>query len=154
MNDFEFARALHVVAVMMWIGGVAFVTTVVFRAVRRDNKPNERLSAFEAIERGFAPQARLWVLLAGSTGLWMVGRGNLWPMLFDARSWWLGAMVILWLIFAIMLFVLEPLVLHRRMKSSPAPGTDFDRMERLHRLLLFFAVVVVLGAVAGVHGLI
>ena len=62
-------------------------------------------------------------------------------------------MVCIWLIFAVMLFVIEPLFLHRRMKTSVRPESDFRRMEWMHRLLLVLALVTVLGAVAGSHGL-
>ena len=33
MDDFIIARALHVLAVLMWIGGVAFVTMVLFPSI-------------------------------------------------------------------------------------------------------------------------
>lgn len=52
-----------------------------------------------------------------------------------------------------MLFVIEPLFLHRRMEDSSQPATDFHRMEVGHRGLLGLAVVTLLGAVAGSHGL-
>jgi uncharacterized membrane protein len=35
MDDVLIARALHVLAVVIWIGGVAMVTTVVLPAVRQ-----------------------------------------------------------------------------------------------------------------------
>ena len=35
MDDFILARAVHVLSVLLWIGGVAFVTTVLLPAVRR-----------------------------------------------------------------------------------------------------------------------
>ncbi len=34
MDDFIIARVIHVVAVLFWIGGVAFVTLVVMPSVR------------------------------------------------------------------------------------------------------------------------
>ena len=34
-----FARALHIIAVVFWIGGVAFVTTVLIPAIRSSQKP-------------------------------------------------------------------------------------------------------------------
>lgn len=154
MDDITIARALHVLAVLMWIGGVAFVTTVVMPSVRRGHAPDEHLAAFHRIEARFAPQARIWVLLAGASGVWMIQRAAMWDRFADPRFWWMHAMVGLWALFAAMLFVLEPLVLQRRMAASPAPARDFARMERLHRLLLAAAVVTLLGAVAGSHGLI
>ena len=35
MDQLAIARALHVLAVVLWIGGVGFVTTVLLPAVRR-----------------------------------------------------------------------------------------------------------------------
>jgi hypothetical protein len=52
-----------------------------------------------------------------------------------------------------MLFVLEPLFLHKRMAVSPKPQQDFQRMERMHRVLLFASIIATIGAVGGSHGL-
>lgn len=154
MTDVILARALHVLAVLLWIGGVAFVTIVVMPSIRQHHAPDERLAAFHRIEGRFAPQARFWVLLAGASGFWMIYRGVMWGRFTDPRFWWMHAMVGLWAIFAAMLFLIEPLVLHRRMAASPRPPKDFARMERMHRVLLALAIVTLLGAVAGSHGLI
>ena len=35
MDDLALARAIHVVAILFWIGGVAFVTLIVLPWVRR-----------------------------------------------------------------------------------------------------------------------
>jgi uncharacterized membrane protein len=152
MDDFIFARALHMLAVVAWIGGVAFVTTVLMPSVRRSTAPADRLAAFHRFEGKFAPQASFWVLLAGASGFWMTWRADLWQRFGDASYWWMHAMVIIWLVFMLMLFVIEPLFLHRRMESSPDPARDFARMERLHRLLLALSLITVFGAVAGSHG--
>lgn len=154
MDDFIAARVLHVLAVLMWIGGVAFVTTVVMPSIRRHHAPDERLAAFHRIEGLFAAQARLWVLLAGASGFWMIHRAGLWERFADPRFWWMHAMLGLWMVFALMLFLIEPLFLHRRFRASHRPAADFARMERMHRLLLALAIVTLLGAVAGSHGLI
>ncbi len=153
MDDFALARTLHILAVVMWIGGVAFVTTVVMPSIRSLHAPDDRLAAFHRFEGRFAWQARIWVLLAGATGAWMSARADLWDRFTDADYWWMHAMVFVWLIFFTMLFVLEPLVLHRRMASSPTPARDFDRMERMHRVMLALSLVAVAGAAAGSRGL-
>ena len=64
--------------------------------------------------------------------------------------------VCVWLIFAVMLFLLEPFVLHPRLEAAAKTeraGPAFDRMERLHRLLLTLALITVFGAADGAHGL-
>jgi len=153
MQDFIIARVVHVVAVLFWIGGVAFVTLVAMPSVRTDERPADRLKAFNRLERRFAPQARLWVLLAGASGFWMVWRGGMWERFGDPHFWWMHAMVGLWLVFAVMLFIVEPLFLHRRLAASNNPAANFARMETMHRVLLAAATVTLIGAVAGSHGL-
>lgn len=152
-DDFTIARVLHVVAVLFWIGGVAFVTLVVFPSVRAGAQPEERLEAFHRIEGRFAPQARLWVLLAGASGFWMIWRTQMWDRFAALHFWWMHAMVAVWLVFAAMLFVIEPLFLHRRMAISPTPAVDFARMERMHRVLLAVSLIALVGAIGGSHGL-
>ena len=152
MDDFILARAVHVLAVLLWIGGVAFVTMVLLPAVRRSTPPGQRLAEFHRVEARFAPQARLWVLAAGLSGLWMTRRADLWDRFADPHFWWMHAMVAVWLAFAAMLFVIEPLHLHRRMAASPDPARDCQRLERLHRVALALSLLTAAGAVAGSHG--
>ena len=56
MDDVIIARALHVLAVVIWIGGVSMATTVVLPAVRRGELCDDRMRAFQAIEHRFAWQ--------------------------------------------------------------------------------------------------
>jgi uncharacterized membrane protein len=153
MDDFILARALHVIAVLLWIGGVAFVTLALMPVIRADEVPSARIRAFRAIERRFSAQAKLWVLLAGASGFWMVWRYDMWSRFAEPRLWWMHAMVGLWLLFMLMLFVLEPLVLHRAMNAPDPEARTFARMEWVHRLLLLLALLTVFGAVAGSHGM-
>ena|SRR5208282_2545317 len=155
MDEVTIARAFHVLAVVLWIGGVAFVTTVLLPAIRRLRAPKERLALFNAIERRFAWQARITTLLTGLTGMDMLIRFNLWDRFLSASYWWMHAMVLTWLVFTAMLFVAEPLILHRRLilRAKAEPEATFRRVERMHRLLLTLSLITVLGAVAGSHGL-
>jgi uncharacterized membrane protein len=148
------ARALHVFGVVLWIGGVAFVTWVLLPSVRRVKSPEERLAFFEAIEGRFAWQARLTTLVVGLSGFYLVEHWDLWSRFSQPGYWWMHAMVCVWAIFTLMLFVAEPLFLHRwfREKAAKAPERTFRRIERMHWLLLTISLVTVLGAVAGSHG--
>lgn len=153
MDDYGIARAVHVLTVLLWIGGVAFVTLVIMPMLKASEAPEKRLARFQQIESGFAWQARIWVLLAGASGLWMVWRTDMWSRFYDASYWWMQAMVAVWAIFALMLFVIEPLHLHRRMEQSKDPARDFAKMVRMHQILLTFSIITVFGAVGGSHGL-
>lgn len=138
--------------VILWIGGVGFVTTVLLPAVRREYPPERRLAAFHAIERRFAWQARISVLVAGASGLWLVHVFALWDRFRDPAFWWMHAMVLVWIIFAAMLFVLEPLVIHRAMERTRRPERLFNIVQTMHWVLLTLSLVAAGGAVAGAHG--
>ena len=154
MDQLAIARALHVLAVVLWIGGVGFVTTVLLPAVRRLKTPVERVAFFDAIERRFAWQARATTLLAGLTGLYMTTRLDLWSRFHSAAYWWMHAMVAVWLLFTIMLFVAEPLILNRWFhdRAMSDPEGTFALIERMHRVLLVVSLITIFGAVAGSHG--
>jgi len=154
MGDIVIARALHVLGVILWIGGVAMVTTVLLPAARALRSPAEQLAWFEAVEGRFAIQARWTTVLTGASGIYLIHALGLWGRFADGRFWWMHAMVGIWLVFTVMLFVLEPLVLHRvfseRARLDPA-GT-FAAVTRMHWVLLVLSLVTVTGAVAGSHG--
>jgi uncharacterized membrane protein len=148
------ARALHVGAVVLWIGGVAFVATVLLPAIRRFKKPQERLAFFDSVERRFAWQARATTLIVGVTGLYMTADLHLWDRFKSAGYWWMHGMVAVWAVFTLMLFVAEPLFLHRWFNAQAArdPDGTFVLIERLHQFLIVASLIVVLGAVIGSHG--
>ncbi len=154
MTDFGIARALHVVMVVLWIGGVGMVTTVLLPGIRRAYPPNERFAAFHAIEARFARQARWTTGLAGLSGLYMTWRIDAWDRFQSATFWWMHAMVLTWLVFAVMLFVAEPWFLDRLLERRAArdPIATYRLMELLHRALLTLSLITVAGAAAGVAG--
>lgn len=154
MDDVAIARALHVFGVVLWIGGVAFVTTVLLPAVRQVPDPAERVAFFERIERRFAFQARIATLLVGATGFHMAARWDLWHRFADPAFWWMHGMVAVWVLFTVVLFVAEPLFLHRWFleRAQAEPERTFALIQRMHRVLLTVSLIVVLGAVAGSHG--
>jgi uncharacterized membrane protein len=125
MDDATLARAIHVAAVVHWIGGVWFVTLVILPAVRRFAEPARRVAFFEEVEGRFAFQARISTLVAGLSGFFLTWRMEAFDRFLDpGRFWFMHAMVALWAIFTVVLFVLEPLVLHRWFSARGSfPGT-------------------------------
>lgn len=148
------ARALHVLAVVHWIGGLSFVTLVVLPSVNRHPIESERPAMFEAMERSFAPQAKLSVLTAGLTGFFLVWRHDLWDRFLEAGMWWMHGMVAIWAIFTFVLFVAEPLVLHRwfAARTARAPGATMRLVARAHAVLLALSLAATAAAVLGAHG--
>ncbi|WP_136162406.1 hypothetical protein [Sphingomonas flavalba] len=154
MLDLAIARMLHVLAVVHWIGGVAMATLVVLPGVARLTDPAERMARFEAVESRFAPQARVSIIIVGLTGFYMTWRMDAWYRFAEPGYWWMHAMVCVWLLFVLLLFVGEPLFLHRWFHKRAEADSDraFAFAIRAHRILLAAALVTIAGAVLGAHG--
>ena len=154
MDDLTIARALHVLAVVHWIGGVSMVTLVLLPGLIRSVPASERLALFELIEGRFAFQARISTVIAGGSGFWMTHRLAAWDRFADPRFWWMHAMVAVWAIFTVVLFVAEPLFLHRwfHARATSDPEGTFRLVLRLHVLLLTLSLVTVAAGVLGAHG--
>jgi uncharacterized membrane protein len=154
MLDVGIARALHVLGVVHWIGGVFFVTAVILPAVARFTEPERRIDLFEAIEGRFSRQAKASVTVVGLTGLYLTHRLQAWERFLDPGFWWMHAMVGVWALFTFVLFVAEPLFLHAwfRRRAAADPGGTFALIQRFHWVLLTASLVAVAGAVLGSHG--
>ncbi len=151
---FVIARAVHVVSVVMWIGGVYFVTTVLIPKLRCEKDHQIRLEQFESIERRFALQAKFITVIAGLSGFYMVHFLNAWERFYYIQFWWLQLMSFVWLVFTVVLFILEPLVLHRWFHKNAETNSDrtFALLHNFHKVILTLSLVAVFGAVAGSHG--
>jgi hypothetical protein len=101
-------------------------TTVMLPAVRRGNLGADRLKAFEAIKRRFAWQAWTAVIIVGLTGFYMSARLDLWERFKSSHFWWMHAMVCVWLLFTLILFVADALVLSVPV-ASDAPASSGAR---------------------------
>ena len=145
------AVVIHVLSVVWWIGGLAFVTAVILPALR-SARADDAHAIFERIESRFASQARIAVLLVGLSGLYMLFQLDLWSWLAQLRFWWLDAMVLFWLLFFVLLFIIEPAGLLERLARHGCDQRRWLRMQRMHVVLLLVALAIIAGAVAGSHG--
>jgi uncharacterized membrane protein len=155
MEYITVARIIHIVAIVLWIGGVSMVTTVIIPAVKRMRSKEEQIETFEKIEGKFSLQAKVTTVLTGLSGLYMIEVMNAWSRFLDITFWWMHAMVLVWFIFTIILFILEPFVLHKlfRKYAEKNPGRTFDILHKAHWVLLILSIITIIGALAGSHGL-
>ena len=151
---FIFARAIHVLGVVLWIGGVAFVTTTLIPSLKKITDTSNRLDLFEKLEGKFALQARIVTLTTGVSGYYMLDIMNAWDRYLHLHYWWMHLMTLIWVIFTLVLFVLEPLVLHRWFHEKAVEDCDnaFAWLHRMHKILLSLSLIAVAGAVMGSHG--
>lgn len=155
MDDVIVARVVHVLAIVHWIGGVMLVTLVILPAAGRLAEPERRIAVFEEIEGRFSRQAKLSVILAGLSGFWMIARLDAWDRFAGPQSWWMYAMVAVWLVFAFVLFVAEPLFLHDWVRRRAAVDSDrtFAVVLRAHQVVVALSLITLGGAIAGAHGM-
>jgi uncharacterized membrane protein len=151
---FILARTLHVIGVVAWIGGVAFVTTIFIPSLKKVTDSENRLELFEQLEGKFAFQARFVTLITGASGYYMLDIMNVWERYQHIQFWWMHLMTFIWGIFTLVLFVLEPLFLHRWFKEKAINDSDnaFMWLHRMHKVLLSLSLLAIFGAVAGSHG--
>ncbi len=152
---FVLARALHIACVVLWIGGVGFVTSVLIPAIRILPSAPQRLALFEQLEGRFALQAKVTTVLTLASGVYMLAYLDAWARYLDLQYWWMHLMTLIWAVFTLVLFVLEPLFLHRWFKQQAEKNshTAFFWLHTMHKVLLSLSLLAVIGAVAGAHGL-
>lgn len=154
MNELTLARVIHILGVIFWIGGVAMITTVLLPITNKIKTTEEKIEFFEQIENRFANQARFTTLVTGLSGFYMVYILDAWSRFTELRFWWMHAMVLVWLIFMLMLYILEPLILHRQVKTKAKrdPNKVVKIIQRTHWILLGLSLIAIVGATAGSHG--
>ena len=123
-------------------------------SLKKLTNTNNRLELFEQLEGQFAFQARIVTLMTGISGYYMLDYMNAWDRYQHLQFWWVHLMTLVWGIFTIVLFVLEPLFLHQWFKEQAIKDSDnaFAWLHRMHKILLILSVLAILGAVAGSHG--
>ncbi len=131
-------RAVHVLALVHWIGGLAVVTTIVLPHARGLPHALEAVASFVAFERRFAFQARISILLVGLSGIYMLTKLDAWNRFQYASFWWLDLMVVVWVLFALMVYVLELLAIHRLFHEFALRNKDraFTVAIELHAVAL------------------
>ncbi|MGZ8156111.1 MAG: hypothetical protein ACXW2I_02630 [Burkholderiales bacterium] len=155
MEAWALVRAFHVLGVVLWIGGVSMVTLSVLPAARDAGTREDGFALFAAVERRFARQSRWTTALVGASGFYLVAALDLWHRFVEPAYWWMAAMVLVWAVFTLLLFILEPLVLHRwfERRARQDPTGTMSLIVRMHWFLLALSLATIAGAVAGSHGL-
>jgi len=148
------ARALHVLAVIVWVGGEALETFVVLPEIRRIADRDEKLRFFDQFEHRFAQQTRWTLAIIFLTGLYMLIGQDAWLRFLDPNHWWLYAMIFAWSICFIYVFVIDPYIFYPWFKRRAEVDMDaaLDAVVHQHWALMVISLITVLGTVAGVHG--
>ena len=137
------ALTFHVLSIVIWIGGVAFVTMIVFPMIQRTENSLEQVMMFQGVEHRFGKIAKAMVVIAGLSGFYMAHKNGL-----SVGVW---IMIVVWACYASLLFFLEK-PLFKKFFSKPA-GEELDTKQIFFRLQVFHWVVLGLSFIAVAAGI-
>jgi uncharacterized membrane protein len=121
----------------MWIGGVAFVTMITFPMILRMEKSLEQVMMFQGIEHRFSKIAKVLVVLTGLSGLYLIYVKGL------SIGVWI--MIVLWSVYAALLFGLEKLIFK---KLFSRPDEEYDTKKVFNILQTFHWFVLLMSCFA------
>src|SRR5512143_2720577 len=148
-----FLTAIHVLGVVVWIGGVAFVTIIVFPMLLRMEGSLEKMLLFQGVEHRFAKIAKISVAAVGITGAWMLQITGEWRTLFSAGGIGPTLMLIVW-IFYLLVLLFEARLFKVLFRGEAQQDTSrvFFRLSAFHWVVLGLSLLAIgVGVWAG-HG--
>ena len=145
--------AVHVLAVVIWIGGVAFVTMTVFPMIMRMEGSLEKVIFFQGMEHRFAKIAKTAVFIAGLTGGWLLYITGEWKVLFTGQGIGPTFMLVVWTLYVlVLLFEAKLFKLLFSGESQQDTAKVFSRLSIFHWVVLALSLIAVgIGVWAG-HG--
>jgi uncharacterized membrane protein len=95
--------AIHVLGVVIWIGGVAFITMIVFPMLTKMENSLEKVLFFQGIEHRFARVAKSSLVVVGLTGGWLLYETGEWRILFGMAGIGPTLMLAVWTVYLLVL---------------------------------------------------
>jgi len=145
--------AVHVLGVVVWIGGVAFVTMIVFPMITKMEDSFEKVLFFQGIEHRFAGIAKSAVVVVGLTGGWLLYITGEWRILFSVAGIGPTLMLIVWM-FYLFVLLFEGRIFKMIFKGSAQQDSVkiFSLLSRFHWVVLGLSLLTIgVGIWAG-HG--
>ncbi|NJD56245.1 MAG: hypothetical protein FIA94_07565 [Nitrospirae bacterium] len=145
--------AVHVLGVVIWIGGVAFVTMIVFPMIMRMEDSFEKVLFFQGMEHRFARIAKSSVAVVGLTGGWLLYATGEWLYLFSMKGIGPTLMVLVWTFYLfVLLFEGKIFRVIFGGRAAQDTGKIFSLLSRFHWVVLALSLLAVgVGVWAG-HG--
>ncbi len=136
---------IHVICVIVWIGGVAFVTTVIFPMMYRTEGSLEKALLFQGVEHRFAGMVKWLIAAVGATGFWMLSAKYGITILFDPRGIGIVIMLFAWALYTTIL--LSERKIFGRLFADPEK-IDMNKALRMINVMHWFLLMVSFSAVA------
>ncbi|MBI4698065.1 MAG: hypothetical protein HY758_03940 [Nitrospirae bacterium] len=140
---YPIALTVHIISIIIWIGGVSFVTMITFPMIQRSNSSLEQVMMFQGTEHRFGKIAKLMVILAGMSGLLLITEKGL-----SFGAW---VMIAVWTFYASLLFGLEKIIF-KKIFTKPS-GEELDTKKIFSILQAFHWVILALSYFAVAAGI-
>ncbi len=145
--EYAIALTIHIISIVVWIGGVSFVTLVTFPMILRMDKSLEMVMMFQGTEHRFGKIAKAMVILAGLSGLYLIYEKGI-------SGFGVYIMIFVWVFYASLLFGLEKL-LFKKLFGKPEDQGDmkkvFNFLQVFHWVVLGLSFLAVAGGVWSAH---
>lgn len=149
---------VHLVTVVLWIGGLAFVTAFILPMVIKTPDALQKVLMFQRVEHRFAPVAKVYNIITGISGFIMVWQMGWHKLYFTWAGFPLTFMTAIWLLWFVMLVGLEPIVIKKMLDRMARDGAKMDidgifrKVNKLHWFLLMLSILAIIAGVFVAHG--
>lgn len=145
--------AVHVTTVVLWIGGVSFVTIIIFPMLLEMGDSLEKVLMFQRVESVFAKQARYYAWIAGITGFLLLYMKGMHTLLFTRNTIGVSIMLVAWTFYTFVLTFEKRIF--KIVFSDPnkyAATKIFALLARFHWVILGVSLAAVFFGVWAGHG--
>ena len=143
---------LHVLSIVVWIGGVAFVTAIVFPALAGMEDSMAKVSFFMGFEKRFQFLAKVCVILAGGSGILLFWQRGAFSGLTTDEAFLLGSKFLVWLTFLVLLFGAEKRLMGVLVSEKTSPEKAFRRLAIFHWVVLILSLIAIVAGIRLVRG--
>ena len=143
---------VHVLSVVIWIGGVAFVTAIILPVLGRMEDSMAKVSFFMGFEKRFQLLAKVCVIVAGATGILLFQQRGAFASLTGEETFLIGYKFLVWLIFAVLLFGGEKRLIGTLVSRKTSPEKAFKRLSIFHWVALILSLIAVMAGIRLVRG--
>lgn len=143
---------LHVFSVVIWIGGVAFVTMIIFPVLTRMEDSMAKITFFMGFEKRFQLLAKILVLVAGATGVGLFLYRGGFGRLTSEEIFLLGYKFFIWLFYFVLLFGAEKRLMATLVSPKMSPEKTFKRLSFFHWVVLILSLIAIGAGIRMVRG--
>ncbi|MEK6531409.1 MAG: hypothetical protein AABZ23_02815 [Deltaproteobacteria bacterium] len=155
---FSLLHIIHVLTVILWIGGLAFVTIIVLPMAIKTPDALQKVLMFQRVEHRFAGLARIYNVITGASGFAMLFMMGWHRLLFTRAGIALTVMTMIWVFWFVMLWGLEPIVIKKMLSRMAKEGDKMDidaifiRLNRMHWFMVVISLVAAAAGAIAAHG--